>query len=307
MSQSKNWTNYWQKEGAGGEVYVDKNGGKSPFLSHFWQKRFSLFNKDNETKKVIDIASGAGSIFVELPKEHSFELFAADVSSHALEQLNARIDNVRTTVCSANAIPFDDQYFDVVLSQFGIEYGGNAAFEEATRLLNKGGELVFLCHYEDGSIDSRNKIELAGAYLVKEIKFVEKAISVTQSAFSGDVEAFNKECDSFVEVEPKLAEFCQGHPNGVHAYLYSGFKKLFSQRKSYQEGDIVKWLEQMALEVDKSILRLKEMRKAALNVSDMQNITQRMVSSGLRKVEFVPLNLPNNKLPLAWHLSAIRP
>jgi ubiquinone/menaquinone biosynthesis C-methylase UbiE len=307
VSQSKNWTDYWQKEGAAGEVYVDKKGNKSPFLSDFWHHYFVSLSKENTHKKLIDIASGAGSIFAELAKAHPFELFAADVSGHALEQLNSRIANVTTTVCSAACIPFEDRTFDIIVSQFGIEYGGIAAFEEATRLLKKGGELVFLCHHEDGSIDSRNKIELHGAYLVKEIEFIHKAFSVTQGAFSGDAQAFNQECDAFVEVEPRLAAFCQAHPNGVHAYLYSGFKTLFSQRNAYTEEDIVKWLAQMAPEVDKAILRLEEMRKATLSISDMQNIRQGMLASGLTRVEFSPLSVPVNSLPLAWHISARRP
>ena len=306
MSQSENWTDYWQKEGAAGEVYVDGSGNKSPFLSDFWKQSLLSFSKAKSAKKVIDIASGAGSIFAELPKEHGLELFAADVSSHALEQLNARIKNVTTRVCSADNIPFSEGFFDIIVSQFGIEYGGAGAFEEATRLLNKGGEISFLCHHQDGSIDSRNKIELQGAYLVKKLQFIEKAIAVTKSMFSGIEKQLKQDFDAFVEVEPQLAEFCQANSRGVHAYLYSGFKKLFSQRQSYTENDIVEWLENMGLEVEKSILRLEEMRKATLSLGDVHSIVNTMQSSGLSNVKFAPFILPGNSLALAWHITASR-
>jgi ubiquinone/menaquinone biosynthesis C-methylase UbiE len=301
-----NWTDYWQKEGAGGEVYVNKDGGKSPVLSSFWRKQFSNLGNIKKKSKIIDIASGAGSIFANLPEHHSFELFAADVSQHALEQLKQRIDKVTTVTCSADEVPFDDQYFDTVVSQFGMEYAGLDAFNEAARLVAIDGSLVVICHYEDGQIDSRNQVELQGAHLINKLEFIDRAILVSEKSFSTKEQELKQAFDSFVEVEPKLAEYCSTHPNGVHSYLYAGFKQLFTNRQSYTLDDIVGWLEGMRLEVDKSILRLEEMRRATLSLADIQDIKSRLQQCGLSHVCFESLLVPGNSVPIAWELRAQR-
>jgi ubiquinone/menaquinone biosynthesis C-methylase UbiE len=301
-----NWTDYWQKEGAGGEVYVNKDGGKSPVLSNFWREQFSKLGNVKNNNKIIDIASGAGSIFANLPEHHSFTLFAADVSQHALEQLKLRIDNVTTVTCGVDKVPFDNCYFDTVVSQYGMEYAGLNAFNEAARLVAVDGVLIVICHYENGQIDSRNQVELQGAYLAKKLEFIDRAILVSKTSFAAKEHELKQAFDSFIEVEPKLAAYCTKHPSGVHSYLYAGFKQLFTNKQSYTLDDIVGWLEGMRPEVDKSILRLEEMRRAALSLAEMQDIKSRLEQNGLSNVVFVPLVVPGNTVPIAWELRAQR-
>ena len=85
------WSDYWQREGAKGEVFVNAEGESHPALAEYWQRQLASVAGP---ARIIDLASGAGSIYAHLPEEHEFELFAADISPVALETLSGRFDKV---------------------------------------------------------------------------------------------------------------------------------------------------------------------------------------------------------------------
>lgn len=305
MSSKDNWSEYWQNEGASGEVFVNQSGEKHQALSMFWRSKFE--NQSGETK-LIDLASGAGSVFSELHLPETCDLWAADISPEALKQLKKRMPAVNTQVCSADKLPFEDRSYDVVVSQFGIEYAGIDAFAEAARILKSGGQLVVLCHIEDGYIDSRNKAELAGAELIKKTLFIEKAIKVTQALYGKDKATIEAAIGEFSQVEPLFADYCQKVGTGVHVHLYAGFKQLMSKLNAYGESDVTNWLKAMEGEVDKAILRLSEMRKAANSEREMNKIVSMLrEKAGLTQVEVSPFTLPEHTKPVAWQLTGLKP
>ncbi|MBL4665762.1 MAG: FAD-dependent oxidoreductase, partial [Sneathiella sp.] len=61
-----------------------------------------------------------------------------------LEILKERIPRTKTYTCPADNVPLGDYSFDMVVSQFGIEYAGSTAFIEAARLVKNGGKLSIL-------------------------------------------------------------------------------------------------------------------------------------------------------------------
>lgn len=296
--EQQNWSQYWQNESAKGEVFVNKDGDKHQGLSEFWRDKLDILS---EHSKLIDLACGAGSIFADLNNASNFKLFAADYSQSALEQLQKRMPEVTTNVCSADNLPYSENEFDCVVSQFGIEYAGQDAFIEAVRVLKPGGTLVVLCHVEDGFIDSKNKLELEGAQLVQDLEFISIAKKVIEAFFGGEETTIKQAMDEFVAVEPVLAKKVATSTNGVHVHLYHGFKQLFMKRQAYTKQDIVKWLEAMEGEVSTAILRLSDMRNAAFNEKQMLEVSERVTQQFGGRPEFRPFMLSGHELPVAWH------
>lgn len=303
MKKTDKWSEYWQNESDSGEVFVDKNGDKHQALSAFWK---TCLENQPAGNKIIDLACGAGSIFADLPASQHYELYAADLSPDALKHLKQRLPEVHTHVCSADDLPFEDDFFDVVVSQFGIEYAGQGGFLEAARIVKSGGCLHVLCHIENGYIDSNNRNELDGAKLVKELAFIEKAIAVTSASYATDNATMKNAFEAFVAVEPLLAKQVNTSERGVHHHLYHGFKSLFVNKSAYTEQDILSWLQDMQNQIDESILRLTEMRKAACSESDMQQIIEQFAVLGMSLVKCEPFMLPEQTLPVAWYLSSVK-
>lgn len=303
MNDSDKWSEYWQAEGRGGEVFVDADGNRHPALAEFWTPMFSSLANG---ASVIDIASGAGSIFSHLDDPGRFELHATDISAEALKLMEARMPGVRTHCGPAEALPYDDQSFELVVSQFGIEYGGDAAFAEAARLVAPGGRLVALVHIEDGYIDSRNAAELSGAMAAIDGAFIDHATAVTRAVFADDRAAFEAAAAHFAKAERALAEAHDAHTHGVHAHLYAGFRQLFENRSQYDEKDVVGWLDDMRGELERNVDRLTAMRRAAVSEERLARVTDVLRAAGLGEVATEHFMTPGNELPVAWQLDARR-
>lgn len=298
------WSEYWEREGTQGEVFVSIRGERHPALAEHWR---AFFADVDAGSSVLDIASGAGSIFASLPDEHGFDLYASDIAATALNQLSARIANVTTVVSSADSLPFADRTFDVVVSQFGIEYAGIEAFAEAARVVAGGGQLAVLAHVRDGYIDGSNKAQLAEAQLTRESGFIARAIELTRAAFGNDPVRHAREEQAFVPLIQALGQAVERCPRGVHSYLLGGFRKLYENRRRYDAQDIVQWLEGMDDEVARAIDRLKVMRAAASDADDMATVRQGLAAAGFAAIELDHFTVPNNDLPLAWNLRTVRP
>jgi len=304
MNDADRWSEYWQDEGASGEVFVDAEGRRSPVLDEYWAR---VFESMGSVDSIVDLACGGGSVFSHIGKAGSPFMVGADVSIEALKLFGERYPTASTVVASAASLPFKDRSFDVCVSQFGIEYAGIDAFSEAARIVLPGGQLIALVHIRDGYIDGRNAIGLEGAQLCEESDFVSHAIAVTNAVFDDDRAAFDKAADAFAPAERALAEKHDAHPQGVHAHLYAGFRQLFEQHKQYAREDIVGWLDAMRGEVRKSVERLSTMREAAQDENDIAVIATALTDQGLTVEPAELLHISDAQPPVAWILKAARP
>lgn len=298
------WSDYWEKDGAaGGEVFVSGKGKRHPALAAHWLK---VFSRLPASARVVDIASGAGSIYAHLEPGHGFDLYATDIAAEALEALAARIDGVTTTVAGAGELPYEDASFELVVSQFGIEYAGRDAFAEAARIVGRGGQLSALVHIRDGYVDSRNKAQLDEAELAQRIDFIERSIDLTNRAFSGNQSLLERTEKDYLPIITEMDAAIGRCPRGVHAALLVGFKQLYENRQQYRKADIVSWLQQMDGELKKNLDRLSRMRAAAMSEQDLDAIKHGLEAAGLTDVTAVPFETNGNDLPIAWSLSANR-
>lgn len=295
------WSDYWATDGASGEVFVNSAGEKHPGLATFWREALADLP---EPSRIIDVASGAGSIFGCLTKPSAHALHAVDISAEALALLRRRFPGAVTVVAGADRLPFVDGSFDAVVSQFGVEYAGRDAVAAAGGLVAPGGRLVMLCHYRDGYIDSRNRDQLAAAELARDSGFVELAIALAEATFAADTARQETAARRFAPAERALAEAVRGQPQGVHAHLYLGFRRLYENRHAYRPADVVGWLRQMRGEVDKSIYRLSNIIAVALSDSDTRTIAAALAARSLEAVSFQPFATAAGERPIAWQLTA---
>lgn len=304
MSNSeKGWSDYWDKDSADGEVFVNAQGERHPALARFWQQQFECLPHGS---RVIDLASGAGSVFTHLPEGHDHQLFAADISHVALKALGERFPSVTTIECSADQVPLDDGSCDVVVSQFGVEYAGIGAFAEAARLISTDGRLIALCHVRDGYIDSGNRAQLAEAKLAAKIGFIDKAVKLVTATFAADAQALGRAEDDFVPVAKQVGDGIGRMKKGIHTHLFFGFRELFEKRQQYDLADIIGWLEGMRRELDMNIDRLSRMCEAAMTVDDIDAVKRLFMKMGLKEVHCTPFETPGNNLPVAWNLTVRR-
>lgn len=100
-------------------------------------------------QRLLDVATGTGVVAITAARAGA-QASALDLTPGLLEdaRINAKIagqDNIAWTEGDAEQLPYPDQYFDVVLSQFGHMFAPHAdrTIAEMHRVLKPGGRLAF--------------------------------------------------------------------------------------------------------------------------------------------------------------------
>lgn len=120
-----------------------------PLLFEPYAADIAMRLKENNIQRVLEIACGTGRVTNHLRKgiPASAELIATDLNPGMLEVAKEALKetNVEFRIADAQALPFDDESFDLIVCQFGFMFVPDkaTAFKEVFRVLKKGGRLLF--------------------------------------------------------------------------------------------------------------------------------------------------------------------
>ncbi|RZQ54766.1 hypothetical protein C1E23_01780 [Pseudoalteromonas phenolica] len=297
------WDKYWENN-TGGEVFVSSEGQKNTELEELWRKFFH--RKQNLIKKktkVLDIASGAGSIFSSIDNSENFNLYALDGSGEALEKLKTQMPYVNVLKYKFDEYATKDIYYDIIVSQFGIEYSGKEYFRKIGELLSDEGSFKLIVHKSGSMIDKRTQQEIDCINLLNDTEFFDLAKKLIK--LDNDNIEYKNVFEQFTSIEPLIFNNLSSYKNSILNQGYYGFRQLYSNQERYYKKDILTWLNNLEYEKDISYSRLLSMSKATINLQDINKIKHDLYSSGLRDVEVSDFNISraDGVLPLAWEIS----
>jgi SAM-dependent methyltransferase len=168
------WSRYWARgvahscAGTYGELY----GGA---IATFWG---GVFGSLPPVARVLDVATGNGVLprmLLERCRSPGVQCDAVDIAPIQPQWLTgiAPADRERVRVLGgvdAEALPFADGTFDLVVSQYGIEYARlDRAMGEALRVLVPGGRVAVVLHHAQGRPATLAAIEIEHlAWLARE-------------------------------------------------------------------------------------------------------------------------------------------
>lgn len=170
MSDGGIWDQYWHFDriascfdGAGASNY-------DASIADGWRVFFAGLP---ERTRLLDLCTGNGAAaLIAAEAEGGFDIVAVDqaaidppafVTRHAKEMAAIRFVP-RTNV---EALPFPDDAFGAVISQYGIEYSNlDTSLPEAMRVLAPGGALRFVVHAADGGVAASARAVIAEADLL---------------------------------------------------------------------------------------------------------------------------------------------
>lgn len=152
------WSEYWSQGNVTSFSGAHKDGYQGVFKST-WESFFraSLFNHC----RLLDLATGSGALL---------HIAANVANTGQLSEVNltgvdySRCDNIQNDSfeilfnTDIQALPFEGKTFDLVTSNFGLEYADIAlTFAEVTRVLRAEGKFHFVCHSQDSDIVLSNR------------------------------------------------------------------------------------------------------------------------------------------------------
>ena len=312
---AKSWDTYWQGTRDGG-AYT--SGGIShPLVSTFWDKYLYSLQKHHSFPRIIDIASGSGAVIERVQSFFDGELpdvTCLDVSPAAVNNIQERFPGVQGIVADARDIPLESARFDVVTSQFGVEYAGIDAIKEASRMVAPGGQIALMLHHRSGVIYTECAISLDAIRRVQAAKFVPYAIAMFEAGFRAvrgadraDYEAAGKLLAPAISaVEVIMEEYGEHVAGDTIARLYDDVGRIHSEIQHFEPAEVLGWLERMQGELDAFAERMASMNECALDDEAFDSVTDMLEQNNFTLDQVAALTTAVDDPPLAWVLVATR-
>ena len=311
---AEGWDHYWQ--GASGAAFSSQ-GLSHPAIAAFWEAVFAAVRENCPAPRVLDLAAGSGAIvdcaYRALGPETPW-IVCLDVSPRAIRTLMNRWPAVHGLVADARAIPVAAGQFDIVTSQFGVEYAGPAAFREMLLPVAPDGQIALLLHHRSGGIyrecatglDAVRRIRAAG-FLPQAIRMFKAGFTARRGGNRGPYEiAARRILPAFQELEAIMSEHGAHVAGQVVMRLYRDVDRMHRRIGHYDPSEVLGWLGRMDEELEAYVERMTSMCEAAVDQTSFQRLCQQLRDAGYAIQRAEPLQDPKQDLPLAWSLLAAR-
>jgi SAM-dependent methyltransferase len=306
---SGHWQEFWSGAGTGGAHEVCTGAGEA--LDGFWRDRFGAAFQAGAAS-LIELACGAAPLARRAAdmSETPLRLVCADISEAAIASLKDEFPAAEAVVADAADPGFDPQSFDLVVSQFGLEYAGEGAFAAAARLVAPGGRLIVVAHLADGAVAKEcaanrdildvflklDPLGLAAILIAEEAALDEKTFKTRE----GEIVA------AFRGIEAALAEAPPGGGAAFVRRVMPDLAQLYNRRRAFAPEDAQAWLAGQKEAAEGYAARMAAMVGAALDEAAAGRLREALESEGLRIKTCAPISLKPGGEPAAWHIEAER-
>ncbi|NDY95573.1 class I SAM-dependent methyltransferase [Wenzhouxiangella limi] len=165
------WSRYWAG-GALTSLPQDFAGNYDGEVAAFWHERFA---ETSPSSQLLDLCTGNGPIALlaaEWAEQHAhrLDITAVDAARPRPDRVSGLSSSQRALLQTirfmgatpVESLPFEDESFDLVCSQYGIEYCDlQAAAVQVARVLRPGGVLAIVSHEADSAMMQTMRDELA--------------------------------------------------------------------------------------------------------------------------------------------------
>ncbi|WP_299321997.1 class I SAM-dependent methyltransferase [Parasphingopyxis sp.] len=153
MSKAQAWSAYWKQMGEAGGCLPGAPPAVDAQLTELWTQFARRFDRG---AKLLDLACGTGAVMRALLRGNG-DLDLTGVDYAELPKSRSKKTKLVGSTDIAN-LPFDDERFDGLTSQFGIEYADvAAAAPEIARVAKADAMVQFIVHHADSPIVEQNR------------------------------------------------------------------------------------------------------------------------------------------------------
>lgn len=318
-AHEKDWDVYWLS--ATQAALQSEGGARDQVLAQFWHALFDGLLARSGSKRWLDLACGNGAVtgFAITASGAAgvpVEMTCVDYSAAAVEEAGKRYPGIKGIACDIRRLPLGDQSFDLVASQFGIEYAGDEAFEEAARLVAPGGLFAAVVHLRDGAIYRECRENLDVIERTTESALLARARDAFAAGFeleAGrlDEPAFRPYDEALVSSVQATATLLTSAPPSAArqlvAMVYRDLGHMYPRLPNYEPAAVFDWIELMRAEFDSYGGRMASMLDAARDEAGIAAITERLTGAGLAIAELRKLGMGADDADAAWALIAERP
>lgn len=308
------WDVYWR--GTEANAAHREGGPQEPVLARFWGEFLGPRLAGDVDGGLLDLACGNGAVtgYARAARPELVS-WCSDYSGSALRELQKRYPGSHCVVADALRLPFADNSFAIVASQFGVEYAGPDAIASAGRLVVIDGWLALVLHLRDGEIYRECAANLGAADAIRASSVLVLARAAFAAGFAlnagtGSVEAFKQAERAFTpavrRLEDILREWGPAAADGLPRQLYQDIAHMYQRMSAYEPGEVMGWLEGMTAELDAYVGRMSSMLDAAIDEPVLAEQCSALKQLGFGAIETGTLAMGDDDAAAAWWLTAQR-
>ena len=315
MADRKHPAEFWDVYWSGANAAGAEGGSRDPALAEFWSSLLSAQAARFKGPRVLDLACGDGAVtaFAE-QRLAAATLTALDYSHSALLRLKAS-HRAHCVVGDVRKIPLAGPAFDIIGTQFGVEYAGPTALLEAVPLLAAGGVLAAVLHLYEGAIYRECEAHLADIAAIQHSAILPLAQRAFEAGFAlsrrrGSVAAFKQAEADFTPAVRALEKLIQKRgeqaTEGLPRRIYQDIAHMYRRMSAYEPADILAWIAGMEAQLHAYYGRMSGMLKAALDDAALERLGRGLTRAGLTIQRCGKLSLGAPPQAAAWVLVAQR-
>lgn len=191
-------------------------------------------------------------------------------------------------MADARAVPLESGSYDIVTSQFGIEYAGLDAINEIARLPVSGGRLALLLHHRHGGIYRQCSASLDAIRILQESHFIPRTIETFKAGFaayrgesnSNVPDAAVKMNSAIKAVESIMIKHGSGVADGIVIRFYKDIATIHSRLPKFEKSEVLGWLEGMQQELEAYAERMASMCAAAIDGASFDGLSDTLERCG---------------------------
>jgi SAM-dependent methyltransferase len=172
-------------------------------------------------RRILDAGCGVG-MYVRAFRQFSDDVYGIDVDADKIVEASRELPHLQ--VAPAESLPFEDDFFDVVLSHETLEHvqDDRAAVREAVRVLKPGGRLVVFCPNRLWLFETHG-VYWRGVYHFGNIPLVNWLPDALRNRLAPHVRAYTVK---------QLGGLFRGLPVSVvvHTQIYPGYDNVLKRR-----------------------------------------------------------------------------
>jgi len=256
---SEHWSEYWEQGyiTSFGDAFKMNYQGE---IKALWQNFSRTLDKHS---KVLDIGTGNGAVIELIQSVSQHECVGIDQAT-INDKVTKLINGSFISNISAEKMPFKDNDFDVVTSQFALEYSDvDLSLSEISRVLSLKGKLRLVCHHENSIIVKPNKQILEAGLAVKKNVLTDLKGLVNALTNNEDNDLYKENIEQFISSFQSLEKV------SLEATNFPAFYQFIITNKNIDFNEAFQLFES---ELELLLLRLDELKKAAENTGKLLSI-----------------------------------
>lgn len=316
------WQQFWSGRAQGSE-HRFRDPLTASVIGAYWQGVLKEVLQPGAEQAVVDLACGEGEVLQladRVTESTGLDLASAVCADISPDAVQLACDNVRTLpvagiVTDCARLPFGSGSFDVVTSQYGLEYAGPDAVGEAGRILAPGGHFHALIHCADGAVsESCGAVaDLLGCVIDAGLLHkLETYARVVPQAMAGAVPPTDgRACaDALRQALEQVAMAAGGVEAGPArdhvVQLIRDTQTLAARLPAFSQQDVASWIAGQRADLEAFHGRMKSMLQVAQTQADMEGLSLRLQGEGLSVEPVRTLDHADLGKPLAWVLEGVR-